>query len=118
MARKKKTETTTEEIKPEVQKKKRSSNKKRTLQTVKETSSVLRLDPDAACIIFNADNTMKVLIGEDSEQGGVYKPYEELCIALAALCQNPTFTEQVLKTFRDLFDAAIAKAQTPENSID
>jgi hypothetical protein len=45
-------------------------------------------------------------------------PHEELCIAIAALLQNQSYVETTLKTFRDLFDAALAQRQKPENAID
>lgn len=93
------------------------------LPFAKNRATSIDLADDAAAIVLNADNTVQIYVSNNNqgEEGETttYAPNEELAIALAALLQNQVFVENTLKTFRELFEAAIAKQNFPESqSID
>lgn len=93
------------------------------LPFAKNRATSIDLADDAAAIVLNVDNTVQIYISNNNqgEEGETttYAPNEELAIALAALLQNQVFVENTLKTFRELFEAAIAKQNFPESqSID
>lgn len=99
---------------------KTSSNKK-LLPSAENHMSSIDVSSTAAALVLDADNSVKVYISEHNqgENGpATYQPNEELCIALAALLQNQNFVDNTLKTFRELFEAAIAKQNYPANGID
>lgn len=98
---------------------KAKSNKK-ILPTATNHTSSIELSETAAALVLEADNSVKVYVSQSNQNkdNNVYAPNEELCIALAALLQNQTFVETTFKTFRELFEAAIAKNNYPINGID
>lgn len=93
------------------------------LPFAKNRATSIDLADDAAAIVLNADNTVQIYVSNNNQgeegESTTYAPNEELAIALAALLQNQVFVENTLKTFRELFEAAIAKQNFPESqSID
>jgi DNA-binding XRE family transcriptional regulator len=108
MAKKK----TTEPVKPK--------KTKRILKTAKDKANTIDVPEDCAAIVLTPDGKARVYISNisENEESGTYMPHEELCIAIAALLQNQSYVETTLKTFRDLFDAAVAQRQKPEDAID
>ena len=96
-----------------------ATNKKVLPSAVDHTNSI-ELSDTAAALVLDIDNSVKVYVSNNNqdETNNIYAPNEELCIALAALLQNQTFVESTLKTFRELFEAAIAKKNMPVNGID
>lgn len=93
------------------------------LPFAKNRATSIDLADDAAAIVLNADNTVQIYVSNNNQgeegESTTYAPNEELAIALASLLQNQVFVENTLKTFRELFEAAIAKQNFPESqSID
>ena len=93
------------------------------LPFAKNRATSIDLADDAAAIVLNADNTVQIYVSNNNQgeegESATYAPNEELAIALASLLQNQVFVENTLKTFRELFEAAIAKQNFPESqSID
>ena len=93
------------------------------LPFAKNRATSIDLADDAAAIVLNADNTVQIYVSNNNQgeegESATYAPNEELAIALASLLQNQVFVENTLKTFRELFEAAIAKQNPPESqSID
>ena len=93
------------------------------LPFAKNRATSIDLADDAAAIVLNADNTVQIYVSNNNQgeegESATYAPNEELAIALASLLQNQVFVEHTLKTFRELFEAAIAKQNFPESqSID
>lgn len=102
----------------------RKKKTQKVLKSVLDNSGSVAIPPDAAAIVLHPDGKASVYISEVNEKNAenseavVYKPHEELCIALAALLQNQSFVQQTIKTFRDLFDEAIKMNTRPKDSID
>ena len=96
------------------------SASKRVLPTAVDHTNSIELSDTAAALVLDTDNSVKVYVSNNNQDStnNIYAPNEELCIALAALLQNQTFVENTLKTFRELFEAAIAKQNMPVNGID
>ena len=93
------------------------------LPFAKNRATSIDLADDAAAIVLNSDNTVQIYVSNNNQgeegESTTYAPNEELAIALASLLQNQVFVENTLKTFRELFEAAIAKQNFPESqSID
>ena len=93
------------------------------LPFAKNRATSIDLADDAAAIVLNADNTVQIYVSNNNQgeegESATYAPNDELAIALASLLQNQVFVENTLKTFRELFEAAIAKQNFPESqSID
>lgn len=93
------------------------------LPFAKNRATSIDLADDAAAIVLNADNTVQIYVSNNNQgeegESTTYAPNEELAIALASLLQNQVFVENTIKTFRELFEAAIAKQNFPESqSID
>lgn len=91
------------------------------LPFAKNRATSIDLADDAAAIVLNADNTVQIYVSNNNQgeegESTTYAPNEELAIALAALLQNQVFVENTLKTFRELFEAAIAKQNFPESQL-
>ena len=89
------------------------------LPFAKNRATSIDLADDAAAIVLNADNTVQIYVSNNNQgeegESATYAPNEELAIALASLLQNQVFVENTLKTFRELFEAAIAKQNFPES---
>ena len=101
----------------------KKSKSSKILPFAKNRATSIDLADDAAAIVLNADNTVQIYVSNNNQgeegESTTYAPNEELAIALAALLQNQVFVENTLKTFRELFEAAIAKQNFPESqSID
>lgn len=91
------------------------------LPFAKNRATSIDLADDAAAIVLNADNTVQIYVSNNNQgeegESTTYAPNEELAIALASLLQNQVFVENALKTFRELFEAAIAKQNFPESQL-
>lgn len=101
----------------------KKSKSSKILPFAKNRATSIDLADDAAAIVLNADNTVQIYVSNNNQgeegESTTYAPNEELAIALASLLQNQVFVENTLKTFRELFEAAIAKQNFPESqSID
>lgn len=97
---------------------KSKTTKKRELPQALNHARKIEVPDEAAIIILMPDGKLEVVPSASHTDSGVYVPHEELCIAIAALMQSEAFVETVLKTFRDLYEKAIAQSNKPIDGID
>jgi polyribonucleotide nucleotidyltransferase len=102
-------------------KKTKTKSPKKILKSGKDKINQIDLPEDCAALVLTPDGKINVYISEQHENedgGGTYAQHEELAIALAAMLQNESFVTTTLNTFRNLFEMAVQKSISPENSID
>lgn len=97
---------------------KSKADKNRELPQALNHARKIEVPDEAAIIILMPDGKLEVVPSASHKDSGIYVPHEELCIAIAALMQSEAFVETVLKTFRDLYEKAIAKSNMPHDGID
>lgn len=89
------------------------------LPTGLNKNTEIKLSASDAAIVLTEDGRCNVYLSNESDTGkDAYEPHEELCIAIAALLQNPMYVKLTLTKFRELLDIAMNQMEKPENSID
>lgn len=110
-----------QKTKKKTARKKKTKEPKKILKSGKNRINQIDLPEDCAALILTPDGKINVYISEQHENedgSGTYAQHEELAIALAAMLQNESFVTTTLNTFRNLFEMAVQKSISPENSID
>lgn len=103
---------------PEQTPKRKKKTSKKVLKQALDQARTIQVPDDAVVMIMRPNGKTEIIPSEKKTSDGTYMQHEELLIAVAALLQNEVFVTTVLKTFRDLYEAALIKQNTPINGID